>query len=257
MENLVVPDVKVPNLSLPKEALVRVLVIDDEEPFRNSIKGLFEDWGYKVDTAETPDEAIQLLKSKSYEIIIADITFDLPQMSGDQLITDHHELMSPARIIAITGQGKDRIKRIKELEKFGVVILEKGGETGTLKDLVTEKLEERKRQMAFSVQESLTFTIAEAIRHTQRAVIEGGEVIAAKPTPPQAFIGSEYLLREINQTLVDWLKSREDPNRRSILYGTRVFSTNDLAMEIEQGTDVGMEHLEMMVDLFKECLKLK
>ena len=248
-----IPDVKVPEFSVPQEALVSVLVVDDEDDFRNTLKKLFEDWGYTVDTAATPDEAISLLQNKNYDMVIADITFDAPQISGDQLITENQNLLKRARIVAITGQGKDRIKRIKELEEIGVVVLEKGGQIGELKRIVTEKLEERKKFMASKLQESLTMAIAEAIREAEKSVLAGERIMLTAPP----FSAPAYLLDEVQRTLIDWLKTRENPDRRTILYGNRSYSTSELAAEIERGTEVGREHLEMMVDLFKECLSIK
>src|SRR6266545_2852566 len=95
--------------------LVKVLVIDDEEPIRESWKRLFGDMGFSVDAAASPDEALELLKTKSYEIIVADISFEDSEITGDQIITENPNLLRKASVVAITGFGKDRIKRIKQL----------------------------------------------------------------------------------------------------------------------------------------------
>ena len=240
-----------PEIEVAAESLIRVLVIDDEKDVRESWQRLFEGMGFSVDTAADPEGAIILLRSalmkkRHYHVIISDISFDNTSVTGDQLIAENHGLMGQARIVAITAYGRDRIKRLDKLMEMSVEVLEKGSGDDALEKIVIEQLEERKRQMATVAQESV-----------QKALIEEEGIGSHETQPHTALFASEYLLNEIRQMLMNWFRTRKNPNKRSIVYGAKTFSPNELASEVERGTEVGREHLETMIDLFKDCLNLK
>jgi len=59
-----------------------VLVLDDEVPFLTLIKGVLSEGGYYCFTATTGEEGLQLLDSMTPDIVICDINFTKPNMSG-------------------------------------------------------------------------------------------------------------------------------------------------------------------------------
>jgi len=59
-----------------------VLVLDDEIPFLTLIKGLLSEGGYYCFTATTGEEGLQLLDTMTPDIVICDINFTKPNMSG-------------------------------------------------------------------------------------------------------------------------------------------------------------------------------
>lgn len=59
-----------------------VLVLDDEVPFLTLIKGLLSEGGYYCFTATTGEEGLQLLDTMTPDIVICDINFTKPNMSG-------------------------------------------------------------------------------------------------------------------------------------------------------------------------------
>ena len=59
-----------------------VLVLDDEEMFLSIIKGILDEGGYYCFTASTGEEGLQLLESMTPDIVICDINFSKPNMSG-------------------------------------------------------------------------------------------------------------------------------------------------------------------------------
>jgi CheY-like chemotaxis protein len=59
-----------------------VLVLDDEVPFLTVIKGLLSEGGYYCFTATTAEEGLQLLDTMTPDIVICDINFTKPNMSG-------------------------------------------------------------------------------------------------------------------------------------------------------------------------------
>lgn len=80
---------------------VRVLVIDDEEGIRKSVKAVLEEKGCQVDTAQNGQEAIAKSKTTFYNLALVDIR--LPDMDGVSLLTAMGETTPKMVKIIITG----------------------------------------------------------------------------------------------------------------------------------------------------------
>lgn len=78
-----------------------ILIIDDEEGVRITLKKIVEKEGYQVDTAADSNEAIQLLNNKSYDTVVTDII--LPGMNGLELLKLIKEKDPDLPVIVITG----------------------------------------------------------------------------------------------------------------------------------------------------------
>jgi DNA-binding NtrC family response regulator len=61
-------------------ANISILIVDDEESVRDSLYNWFIDDGYRVDCAENAKQALSILESKNFDIILADIK--MPGMDG-------------------------------------------------------------------------------------------------------------------------------------------------------------------------------
>lgn len=59
-----------------------VLVLDDEEPFLKIIKEVLTDAGYYCFTSTSGEEALQLLETMTPDIVLCDVNFAKPNMSG-------------------------------------------------------------------------------------------------------------------------------------------------------------------------------
>jgi len=79
----------------------RILVVDDEEGVRKSLKVVLEDEGCLVDTAENGQEAITKSKPKFYNLALIDIR--LPDMDGLTLLTQMPETTPKTAKVIITG----------------------------------------------------------------------------------------------------------------------------------------------------------
>jgi DNA-binding NtrC family response regulator len=79
----------------------RVLVVDDEEGIRKSLKAVMEKKGCLVDTAENGQEAIAKSKTRFYNLALIDIR--LPDMDGVKLLTSMSNTTPKMVKIIITG----------------------------------------------------------------------------------------------------------------------------------------------------------
>jgi DNA-binding response OmpR family regulator len=61
---------------------IKILVVDDNEAIRSVIVDFFENQPYKIDQAHRVQEAIELISSKEYDIVITDK--NMPGIHGDE-----------------------------------------------------------------------------------------------------------------------------------------------------------------------------
>ena len=79
----------------------RILIVDDDENIRNTLKAILEDEDYVVDTAVTGGEAIQKTQKTAYNIALLDIR--LPDMEGIELLKLIKDTVPKTRKIMLTG----------------------------------------------------------------------------------------------------------------------------------------------------------
>jgi DNA-binding response OmpR family regulator len=80
--------------------MARLLVIDDEGDIRHLYAEELEDDGHDVDTAGNSGEALALLKSGSYDLVVLDI--QLEQESGLELLQEITTLKKELSVILCT-----------------------------------------------------------------------------------------------------------------------------------------------------------
>jgi DNA-binding NtrC family response regulator len=107
----------------------RILVVDDDETIRATIKVILEDEGYLVDLAGTGKEAIQKTKEKTYNVALLDIR--LPDMEGVELLRLMKDNIPRTRKIMVTGYPSI---------KNAVGALNKNADAYLLKPVDVEKL---------------------------------------------------------------------------------------------------------------------
>ena len=85
--------------------LKTILLVDDHDESRLTTKWFLSNFGYAVDSARNPSEALALFDPKIHDIIITDNS--MPGMSGVEMARVI-KLRSPAtRVLMYTGQSPD------------------------------------------------------------------------------------------------------------------------------------------------------
>lgn len=78
-----------------------ILVVDDEQQIRDMFSKAFSNAGYTVQTAESAEEALEILKNEKYEVLFLDL--NLPGMNGIDLCRKIREYYPMSIPIAVTG----------------------------------------------------------------------------------------------------------------------------------------------------------
>jgi two-component system nitrogen regulation response regulator NtrX len=80
-----------------------ILIVDDEEEIRRSLKGLLEDEGFAVLTEPSAEDGIRALKESQVDLALFDIF--LPNMTGLELLKKIKPDFPELPVIMMTGQG--------------------------------------------------------------------------------------------------------------------------------------------------------
>jgi two-component system response regulator RegX3 len=78
-----------------------LLVIDDEEPFRDFLQGVLEDRGYRVITADSVEQGLRAMACSAVDLVITDMM--MPDMRGSELVALLRNKGSKIKILAMTG----------------------------------------------------------------------------------------------------------------------------------------------------------
>ncbi len=77
-----------------------ILIVEDEETLRESMKRIFTKEGYAVDAAESAELGLSLLETNTYDVIISDII--LPGMDGIEMLAKVREQIPDQLFIVVT-----------------------------------------------------------------------------------------------------------------------------------------------------------
>ena len=100
----------------------RILIVDDNELFRDTIKCLLEDTKlYSVQTAQDGKTAITLLKQQTFDLLITD--YEMPEMNGYELFKKCKTIKPGLPVMFVTGSNSNEqmIKRAKTEGLIGCI----------------------------------------------------------------------------------------------------------------------------------------
>ncbi|MGE5895059.1 MAG: sigma-54-dependent transcriptional regulator, partial [bacterium] len=80
-----------------------ILIVDDEEGIRDTLKGILEDEGYRILTAGSAEEGLALIKQALPDLVILDIW--LPSMDGIEALSLIREFAADLPVIMISGHA--------------------------------------------------------------------------------------------------------------------------------------------------------
>lgn len=96
----------------------RILLVDDDEPFRKMLRLTLTKLGYDVLDAANGREALRLHDVLPAELVITDLI--MPEREGLEIIMELHRRQPALKIIAISGGGRINAKDFLVIAKvFG------------------------------------------------------------------------------------------------------------------------------------------
>ena len=93
---------------------INILLVDDEEPVRESLQLLLKNADYLISGCGSGEEALQLLSSEQFDIIVTDLF--LPDITGIDILTKAKRFSPSIEVILITGHAsaETAVRAMKE-----------------------------------------------------------------------------------------------------------------------------------------------
>ena len=92
--------------------MIRILLAEDDEAMRTYLARALEQAGYGVDAVDRGTEALPLLESGTYDLLLSDIV--MPEMDGIELAQRCAEISPQTRVMFITGFAAVTLKASRE-----------------------------------------------------------------------------------------------------------------------------------------------
>src|SRR5205823_12628255 len=81
-----------------------ILIVDDEKGIRDTLSGVLEDEGFRVETAETGEECLEKARAKHFACILLDIWLG-DGIDGLETLAKLKEESNDAAVVMISGHG--------------------------------------------------------------------------------------------------------------------------------------------------------
>ena len=110
-----------------KQKDIKVLVVDDEKDFANTLAQRLKMRDLKVGTAYDGEQALSRLKEEEPDVIVLDLK--MPGMHGMEVLEEIKKAYPEMQVIILTGHGTDKDE--EEAKRLGGSISSKNRQTST------------------------------------------------------------------------------------------------------------------------------
>lgn len=148
-----------------------ILIVDDDKDLSFIISDMLESYGYNVTTAETGEQAFELLTDNTYHLILLDI--NLPDTTGLELCKELRQVSQVPVIFASARTSED--DRVTGFDIGGDDYLPK---PYSMKELLSRVNALIRRTYGFSEQEKIVSFGDVTVNLTARSVVKNGKAIS-------------------------------------------------------------------------------
>ncbi|HEY9788105.1 MAG TPA: response regulator transcription factor [Candidatus Obscuribacterales bacterium] len=84
--------------------MAKILLVEDDTNLADSVVQYLKAEHHVVETTESGEDALQLMKTSAYDVVILDI--GLPDKTGIEVLTEYRNSRGGARVLILTGKDK-------------------------------------------------------------------------------------------------------------------------------------------------------
>lgn len=117
----------------------RILIVEDDELVRQHVMNQLRDFGYQIKAASSALEALEVLKSESFDLLFSDVVMP-GGMNGPQLVERAKQLYPTLKVLFTSGYTENAIVHHGRLDP-GVKLLSKPYRRQDLADKIREALD--------------------------------------------------------------------------------------------------------------------
>ena len=93
--------------------MARILIVDDEELVRNTLRRILQREGHDVVEAENVERGLEIFRSPRIDLVLADLF--MPVMDGLAMLNELRQEFPEANLIAISGSVYEREPKFLEI----------------------------------------------------------------------------------------------------------------------------------------------
>lgn len=232
------------------EKSLKILIVDDEEALRDSTASILELYGYEVKTASCGNEAIEMVKQETFDMLFSDMR--MPDINGNDVIRAVKQIQPDLICIIITAYALNDLI-IDALELGANFCLTKPFEIETMLNIITdlskqpfvvvidEKKNISKNFVSNLKQDGLNTVFVEKIN--------GNMDFLKKHAPDTLILGVDGQDDQAALTIINNIKSFSDKDFKVILTGPK--EAESFIKNIEQLNISSLNFLETPVDINK------
>lgn len=233
----------------------RVLLLDDDDQWAKSTEEVLRAKGVgKVDRSRSVADADAQIQRERYDAVIADVLLQevgpdhkgSDPTQGDEWLLRNKERLDTSYKVALTAYPGS-IRDEGALRQEGIRVISKSeDEELDFYDELGERAQEKKRRIIDSVSELLKRMLAEG-------QVEGSSPSEERPLLTKESGVGERVAAEAANTFLEWVDSRGSKEQKSIWIGQERYSLEDLASEVEKGSELG----ERLLSMFLRHMRLR
>lgn len=247
-----------PAVAIDLSITPRILIVDDDIKLLAILKEFFLTRRYEVDTCQIPEDAQRLIEERGsdyYQIVAFDADFKgLSSFSGEDFVINNPHLFGKAIKTIISAGSWNTPERRKELESADIKFVEKSPKLGI--NLATiwmadmeKKVKTKTEELRAETGSHIDYKISLPSSAAQPSA--AGPLHAAAPLSPKFHSQLSEAIVDLKGVLIEWLSTRREPDKKVFKCGATVYSANEMIEQVEKETEVGLEHIRMMIGEFK------
>lgn len=182
-------------------AVVRVLIVDDDELARKNLAQILKKDGYRITTAAAVSEAIPLLEKNRYDLVLADLV--LEDGGGLEILEAAKRQWGDTEIIIVTGYAS-LDSAIEAMKKGAYHYLQKPFHMEEVRNLAARAVEKSSlrrqlKEMEEQLQKSIIIGKSAPIRHIVQLIHDVGPTDANVLVTGESGTGKELVAYSIHQ----------------------------------------------------------
>jgi two-component system sensor histidine kinase/response regulator len=201
---------------------INILLVDDNETSLSILAESLESFTFKVDTATSGDEAIELIrknKDNPYKIMLLD--WNMPKKNGIQVaeeIKTDASIKSPPTIIMVTAYNRDEV--LKQVRKTDIVtLLTKPVNNSTLFTTIMEALGKKVSKKTFvTTGKQIPENIIKKLKNTIVLLVEDNEVNQDVAVGMFEAVGIRCEIAENGEEAVEMIMESGSPSKFSLVF---------------------------------------
>jgi len=100
--------------------LIKILIVDDDKLIRWSLREIFSQEGYRVDTVATSNEALKKAENIHYDLIFSDL--EINKENGIEMLRKIKEFQPLTKVIILSALSKNEIEPLlSHLTIFSII----------------------------------------------------------------------------------------------------------------------------------------